>query len=388
MLALCALFFWLAWQSRRRRQGAEAKNVPASQRPVAARTLLVMAGGTGGHIFPALAVANALRDKGWDVVWLGAAGAMETRVVPQHGIDLVTLQITGVRGKGWLKKLVQPWVQLKAIYRALDLIFRRRPDVAVGFGGFTGFPGGVAMRLCWLPLVIHEQNSVAGLTNKVLAKIANRVLFAFPSAFPGREGCIGNPIRPELQQVALPAARFAGRTGPLKVLVVGGSLGAQVFNEEVPKALALLAPDQRPHVIHQAGEKHIDALRANYAAAGVTAECVAFIADMANAYAEADLVLCRAGALTVSELASVGAAAILVPFPHAVDDHQTGNARYLSAQDAGILLPQQELNAAKLADWFSRLDRGACQQMAERARALAQPDATAKVVAAIEELAG
>ncbi|WP_373974197.1 undecaprenyldiphospho-muramoylpentapeptide beta-N-acetylglucosaminyltransferase [Chitinibacter sp. SCUT-21] len=352
------------------------------------RTLLVMAGGTGGHIFPALAVANAMRDKGWDIVWLGAKGAMETRVVPQHGIDLVTLDITGVRGKGLLKKLSQPWVQLKALCGALNLIFRRRPDVAIGFGGFTGFPGGLAMRLCWLPLVIHEQNSVAGLTNKALSKLANRVLFAFPSAFPGRNGCVGNPVRDELKNVAEPEQRFAGRTGPLKLLVVGGSLGAQVFNEQVPKALALIAPEARPQVIHQAGEKHIEALRANYAAAGVEAECVAFIGDMASAYAAADLVLCRAGALTVAELACVGVASVLVPFPHAVDDHQTGNAQFLSEEQAGILLPQTRMSAEVLADLLQKTSRDQCLLMAKNAKRLAKPDATAQVVAVIEELAG
>ncbi len=351
------------------------------------RTLLVMAGGTGGHIFPALAVANALRLEGWDVVWLGASGAMETRVVPQQGIDLVTLKITGVRGKGWLKKLSQPWVQTKALLVALNLIFRRRPDVAIGFGGFTGFPGGLAMRLCWLPLVIHEQNSVAGLTNRLLSKIANRVLFAFPSAFPNQADCVGNPVRSEITQVAEPAVRFAGRTGPLKILVVGGSLGAQVFNEQLPKALALIAPADRPMVTHQSGEKHLETLRANYAAANVTADCVAFIADMAQAYADADLILCRSGALTVAELACVGAASILVPFPHAVDDHQTGNAQFLSEAGAGILLAQSHSSPEILAQSIQEMTRERCLTMATAARALAQPNATAAVVAVIKELA-
>lgn len=351
------------------------------------RTLLVMAGGTGGHIFPALAVAQAVEARGWKVVWLGAAGAMETRVVPQYGIPLETLAITGVRGKGLLKKLAQPWVQLKALFCALRVIFRHRPDVAIGFGGFTGFPGGLAMRLLWLPLVIHEQNSVAGLTNKTLAKIASRVLFAFPSAFPGRDGCVGNPVREEITTVLAPEARFAGRSGPLRVLVVGGSLGAQVFNEEVPKALALLSPEARPLVTHQAGEKHIDALRANYAAAGVDADCVPFIRDMASAYAEADLVICRAGALTVSELACVGAASVLVPFPHAVDDHQTGNARHLSDNGGGELIPQNVFDADRLAGLLQNLNRDQCLAQAIAARKLAKPDATASVVAVIEELA-
>ncbi|KAF0814830.1 UDP-N-acetylglucosamine--N-acetylmuramyl-(pentapeptide) pyrophosphoryl-undecaprenol N-acetylglucosamine transferase [Andreprevotia sp. IGB-42] len=353
----------------------------------ARRTLLVMAGGTGGHIFPALAVANAMRGKGWNVVWLGARDAMETRIVPQHDIPLETLAITGVRGKGLIKKLGQPWVQLKALFCAVRVIFRYRPDVAIGFGGFTGFPGGVATRALWLPLVIHEQNSVAGLTNRVLSKIASKVLFAFPSAFPGRDGCIGNPVRSEITGLPEPLERFASRSGPLRVLVVGGSLGAQVFNEQVPKALALLPVGERPLITHQAGEKHIDALRANYAAAGVDARCVAFIADMASAYADADLVLCRAGALTVSELACVGAASVLVPFPSAVDDHQTGNAKYLSDAGAGLLLPQNQFDAARFAALLRETDRASCLAMAERARQLAKPDATSRVAAVIEELA-
>lgn len=353
---------------------------------MSARTLLVMAGGTGGHIFPALAVANALRAKGWKVVWLGAAGRMETRIVPQAGIELETLEIGGVRGKGLLTKLVLPWVQLKALIGAMRVIFRHRPDIAIGFGGFTGFPGGVAMKFLRLPLVIHEQNSVAGLTNKTLAKIADRVLFAFPSAFPGRDGCVGNPVREELTRVAEPSERFAGRGGPLKLLVVGGSLGAQVFNEGVPKALALVAPELRPRVIHQSGEKHIAALKANYAAAGVMAECAPFIADMAQAYADADLVLCRAGALTVAELACVGAASVLVPFPHAVDDHQTGNARYLADADAGMLVGQKDFSAEKLAVLLGEITRERCLEMAQKARGLAKPRATQSVVQAVEEL--
>ena len=355
---------------------------------MSARTLLVMAGGTGGHIFPALAVANALREKGWAIVWLGAAGRMETKIVPQAGIALETLAISGVRGKGLMHKLIQPWVQIKAVLSALRVIFRHRPDVAIGFGGFTGFPGGVAMRMVGLPLVIHEQNSVAGLTNKVLAKVANRVLFAFPAAFPGRDGCVGNPVRKEIAQVAPPAERFSGRIGPLKLLVVGGSLGAQVFNEGVPQALALLNVAERPRVIHQAGENHIENLRNNYGKSDVVAECAPFITDMAQAYADADLVLCRAGALTIAELACVGAAAILVPYPSAVDDHQTGNARYLAEADAAILMAQKEFSAEKLAALLKEMTRERCMAMATKARELASPDATEKVVKVIEELAG
>lgn len=351
------------------------------------RTLLIMAGGTGGHIFPALAVADTMRERGWNVVWLGAADRMETRIVPQTGILLETLAIGGVRGKGLLTQLAQPWVQLKALAGALRVILHHRPDVAIGFGGFTGFPGGLAMKLLRLPLVIHEQNSVAGLTNRTLAKIADRVLFAFPGAFPGHDGCVGNPVRSEITTVALPQQRFAGRSGPLKLLVVGGSLGAQVFNEEVPKALAALPEALRPQVLHQAGEKHLATLQANYANAGVVAECAAFIANMAQAYADADLVLCRAGALTVAELASIGAAAVLVPYPHAVDDHQTGNARFLSEAGAGVLLPQTEFSAARFAALLQDMTRERCLGMAEQARRLAKPDATLAVAKVIEELA-
>lgn len=243
------------------------------------------------------------------------------------------------------------------------------------------------MRLCWLPLVIHEQNSVAGLTNRVLAKIANRVLFAFPAAFPNQAGCVGNPVRAEMNGVAAPELRFAERSGVLKILVVGGSLGAQVFNEQLPKALALIPEYARPEVTHQSGEKHVETLKSNYAAAGVSANCVAFIGDMAQAYADADLVLCRSGALTVAELACVGAASVLVPFPYAVDDHQTGNAKFLSDSGAGILLPQTESSPDKLAKLIQEMTRERCLSMAKAARVLAQPHATDAVVAVIKELA-
>lgn len=360
----------------------------------AQRTLLVMAGGTGGHIFPALAVAQAMRERGWQVIWLGARNAMETRIVPQYDIPLETLAITGVRGKGLLKKLVQPWVQACAVLGACRVIMRYRPQAAIGFGGFTGFPGGVAMRLLRLPLLVHEQNSVAGLTNKTLSRLADRVLYAFPSAFAKRAAkqqekyqCIGNPVRSVITAVVPPEARFAGRQGPLRLLVVGGSLGAQVLNEVVPMALGQIPDTMRPLVRHQAGEKHLDTLQANYAAAGVQAECSAFIADMAAAYAEADLVLCRSGALTIAELAAAGVASILVPFPHAVDDHQTGNARYLSEAGAGILIRQPELDAARLTELLLSMTRERCLEMAQKARALGKPDATQSVVQAIEELA-
>lgn len=346
-----------------------------------------MTGGTGGHIFPALAVADELKTRGWKVIFLGAAGGMETRLVPQHGYPIETVAMRGVRGNGLLGWLLLPLRLTRALARCAGVIFKHRPDVAVGFGGYTGFPGGLMARLLWKPLVIHEQNSVAGLTNRLLSKIASKTLYAFPGAFGG-DGLVGNPVRAQIAAVAPPAERFAGRAGPLKLLVVGGSLGAKVFNDTVPKALALLPEAKRPRVIHQAGQKQIDALRDNYAQAGVAADCRAFIDDMAAAYADADLVLCRAGALTVAELAAAGCASVLVPFPHAVDDHQTGNARFLADAGAGVLLPQPDMSAERLASLLGDMDRPQCLAMAQRARARALTDAAAHVADVCERLAG
>jgi UDP-N-acetylglucosamine--N-acetylmuramyl-(pentapeptide) pyrophosphoryl-undecaprenol N-acetylglucosamine transferase len=347
---------------------------------------MIMAGGTGGHIFPALAVADALKERGWQVIWLGAEGGMETRLVPQYGYRIETVRIAGMRKNGVKRWLSLPFMLGGALLRTTGVILRYRPDVAVGFGGYTGFPGGVMSKLLWKPLVIHEQNSVAGLTNRLLAKIANRTLFAFPSAFPGRDGLVGNPVRGEIAAVATPEARFAGREGALRLLVVGGSLGAKVLNETLPQALALIDAARRPLVVHQAGVKQIDALREHYAAAGVDADCRPFIDDMAAEYARADLVICRAGALTVAELAAAGVASILVPLPSAVDDHQTGNARYLEQAGAATLLPQSALTAAGLAGTLQQMTRDACLQMACRARSLAIVDAAARVADACEAL--
>ena len=348
---------------------------------------MIMAGGTGGHIFPALAVAKELQARDWRVVWLGARGKMEAEIVPKHGIDIELLPIGGVRGQGMVRKLVQPLEQARALWLALRMVWRQRPNAVIGFGGFTGFAGGVAAWLARKPLVVHEQNSVAGLTNKVLAKLCTRLLAAFPAAFPGRAKVVGNPVRPEIAALPAPAERFAGRTGPLRVLVVGGSLGAAALNDMVPKAIALLDPAERPQVVHQAGAKQIDTLRANYAAAQVRGDCVAFIDDMARAYGEADLVICRAGALTIAELAAAGVASILVPFPHAVDDHQTGNAAYLSDAGAALLIQQRELTPDRLAAQLRRLDRNTLQTMAEAARARALPRATQVVADIVEEVA-
>ncbi|HEY9102024.1 undecaprenyldiphospho-muramoylpentapeptide beta-N-acetylglucosaminyltransferase [Chitinimonas sp.] len=351
------------------------------------RTLMVMAGGTGGHIFPALAVAKEMQARGWQIVWLGARGKMEAELVPRHGIRIELLPIGGVRGQGLARKLVQPLEQARALMLAVAAIVHYRPDALIGFGGFTGFPGGLAGALLWKPLIVHEQNSVAGLTNKVLSHLARRVLSAFPSAFQGKAELVGNPVRPDIASLPTPAERYAGRSGPLRLLVVGGSLGAAALNEVVPKALALLDPAERPQVLHQAGQKQIEALRENYRAAQVEGDCQPFIEDMARAYGEADLVICRAGALTVAELAAAGAPAILVPFPHAVDDHQTGNAAYLAEAGAAILIQQHELTADWLAQRLRELNRDRLLAMAEAARTRALPNATKVVADIVEEVA-
>lgn len=348
------------------------------------RTLLVMAGGTGGHIMPALAVADELRGRGWHVVWMGNPDGMEARLVPSKGYEMAWVRFAALRGKGILRKLLLPFNLLRGFWQARREIRRVQPDVVLGMGGFITFPGGMMASLAGVPLVIHEQNSVAGLANKVLAGVADRVVTGFPETI--EKGIwVGNPVRADIAALAPPAERYAGRSGPLKILVVGGSLGAQALNEALPKALALISEAERPEVVHQAGEKHLRALLANYETAGVKAHCVAFVEDMAGAYAWADLVICRAGALTIAELAAAGVASILVPFPHAVDDHQTGNARFLSNAGAAILLPQAELTPERLA-LVRDMGRIQLQQMAENARALAKPDATAAVAKACLQL--
>ena len=353
------------------------------------RTALVMAAGTGGHIFPALAVADALKARGWHIVWLGTPQGMENRLVAQHGYPLVHLNIKGVRGNGVIRLLKTPFMLLKSVMQAKATIRREKPAVAVGFGGYVGFPGALAARLCGVPLVVHEQNAIAGLTNKLTARFAARVLQAFPGAFADSEKLetVGNPVRQQIAALPEPSARYSARTGPLRLLVVGGSLGAQVLNQTVPAALALLSAEQRPTVVHQSGEKHLAALEESYRAAGVTATPRAFIEDMAAALADADLVICRAGALTVSELAAVGVAGLFVPLPHAVDDHQTANARFLTDVEAGWLVPQSELSADWLADFLSSLSREELMRRAENARARGMTQATERVVAVCEDVA-
>lgn len=322
----------------------------------APKTALIMAGGTGGHIFPGLAVAEELRARGWRVHWLGAPGSMESRIVPAQGFALETIDFSGVRGKGLVTLALLPLRLLRAFWQALQVVRRVKPDVVVGLGGYITFPGGMMAVLCGKPLVLHEQNSVAGMANKVLAGVADRVFTAFPNVFKkGR--WVGNPLRAPFTRQGEPAERFAGRSGPLRLLVVGGSLGARALNEIVPQALALIPSENRPVVTHQSGATQIDALRAHYAAAGVEAELTPFIDDTASAFAQADIIVCRAGASTVTEIAAVGAAALFVPFPSAVDDHQTTNARFLVASEGGWLVPQRELTAQGLAAVLRNTER-------------------------------
>jgi UDP-N-acetylglucosamine--N-acetylmuramyl-(pentapeptide) pyrophosphoryl-undecaprenol N-acetylglucosamine transferase len=347
---------------------------------------LIMAGGTGGHIFPGLAVAEALRERGWRVHWLGAPASMESRLVPPRGFALETIAFGGVRGKGVQTLVLLPLKLLRAFWQALQVVRRVKPDVLVGLGGYITFPGGMMGTLAGKPLVLHEQNSVAGMANKVLTGIADRVFTAFPNVFK-KADWVGNPLRAEFLRQPLPAERFAGRSGPLRLLVVGGSLGAKALNDTVPQALALIPSAQRPHVIHQSGEKQIDALRANYTAAGVLAELTPFIDDTAQAFADADLIVCRAGASTVTEIAAVGAAALFVPFPHAVDDHQTTNARFLVEAGGAWLVPQTEFTPASLAQQLQSLRRDQLLEMALKAKQMEKTEAVAAVVSACEQLA-
>jgi UDP-N-acetylglucosamine--N-acetylmuramyl-(pentapeptide) pyrophosphoryl-undecaprenol N-acetylglucosamine transferase len=304
---------------------------------------------------------------------------MEARIVPQRGYRMAWIRARALRGKGLLAKLLLPANLLVSFWESARTMFGVRPDVVLGMGGYVAFPGGMMASLLNRPLAVHEQNAIAGLANRVLAALADKAMVAFPGALKNAEW-IGNPVRADIAALAAPAERFAGRSGPLRLLVVGGSLGAQALNTVLPEALALIPAPQRPHVVHQAGEKHLAALRAGYAAAGVRGELVAFIEDMARRYAEADLVICRAGAITVAELAAGGVASVLVPFPHAVDDHQTANAKFLAERGAAILLPQSELSAARLAALIGSLDRARLLEMAAKARALGRPQA-ARLVA-------
>ncbi len=351
---------------------------------------VVMAGGTGGHIFPGLALAEALRERGWRVHWLGGRGSkdqpsMESELVPARGLPFEAVDFSGLRGKGLLTTFLLPLRLLRAFWQALVVLRRIRPDVVVGLGGYITFPGGMMGVLLGKPLILHEQNSVAGWANRVLAEVSDRVFTAFPNVLK-KATCVGNPLRPAFTRQLPPAQRFSGRSGPLRLLVVGGSLGARALNEAVPQALALMPQASRPQVLHQSGARQLEALKAAYAKAGVQAELIGFIEDTATAFAQADLVICRAGASTVTELAAVGAASILVPFPFAVDDHQTRNARYLSDAGAAWLLPQPEMTAQHLAELIEQTDRDSLLARAQAAHALAQTQATEQMVQACEEL--
>jgi UDP-N-acetylglucosamine--N-acetylmuramyl-(pentapeptide) pyrophosphoryl-undecaprenol N-acetylglucosamine transferase len=341
-----------------------------------------MAGGTGGHIFPGLAVAQALRERGADVRWLGADGGMETRLVPQHGIAIDTIAVKGVRGKGIATLLGAPLRVLSAVRAAAAVLRARRPDAVVSFGGYAAGPGGIAAWLKRVPLLVHEQNRAAGMTNRTLAKVASQVLVGFPQTF-AREVHVGNPVRAQIAQVPAPDQREVGHAGPLRLLVLGGSQGARALNNAVPQALAALG--QPVEVLHQAGEKMLEDARKAYADAGVEARVQPFIADMAAAYAWADLVVCRAGALTLAELCAVGVGSVLVPFPQAVDDHQTRNAEYLVERGAAVLLKQGDDLAARLQPVLADLadDAGKRLSMARAARALAMPDAAQRVADAV-----
>tara|TARA_R110002096_G_scaffold116164_3_gene251752 strand:- start:10608 stop:11696 length:1089 start_codon:yes stop_codon:yes gene_type:complete len=359
---------------------------------MSARPILVMAGGTGGHIYPALAVARALQAHSREVVWLGTHRGLEARVVPAAGIDMEWISVKGLRRKGVLALIVAPLQLGWALLQSLAIIFRRRPAAVLGMGGFASGPGGVAAWLTRRPLVIHEQNAVAGMTNRLLARLARVVLQAFPGAFNAAIGAetVGNPVREDIAAVPAPAVRYRDRQGPLRVLVLGGSQGALALNKALPAALALLAPETRPVVRHQCGEQTLDTAKAAYAEHGVDVELQAFIDDMAEAYAWADLVVCRAGALTIAELCAVGVPALLVPYPGAVDDHQTANAQPLQTAGAALVIQESDLTPASLAallrEWLRA--RTTLLQRAEKARALAKPDALRRITELCLQQAG
>lgn len=355
-----------------------------SQRPI-----LIMAGGTGGHVFPGLAVAAHLQAQGEEVCWLGTARGLEARLVPEAGIPFHTLPVSGLRGKGVGTWLLAPWRVGVALWAALALLMRIKPRAVLGLGGFASGPGGLMAAALGRPLVIHEQNAVAGLTNRWLAGPADLVLEAFPDTFATRHEAVtvGNPVREQILHLPAPAQRMAGREGRLRLLVVGGSLGALALNTCVPEAVARLPREERPLIRHQAGERTVEQARAAYQAADVEARVDAFIEDMAEAYAWADVVICRSGALTVSELAAAGVASLLVPYPHAVDDHQRINGRYLAEPGAAWLVPQTEFNPEELAARLRVMTRPRLQDMAEKARSLAHPEATRRVAEACQALA-
>lgn len=346
-------------------------------------TVMITAGGTGGHVFPGLAVAAKLIARGWRVFWLGTKDGMESGLVQRHGVDFEGVSFGGIRGKGWQGLAFGPIALLAACWQSVGIIRRRAPDVVLGFGGFASFPGALAGVALGKPLVLHDANAVAGLANRVLAYGADRILLGFPNAMRGRHArkveWVGNPLRDAIGRLPPPAERFAGRKGPLELLVLGGSLGAAALNRVVPAALALLPPSRRPRVVHQAGERHVEALRGAYERAGVDARCVAFIDDMAAHYATADLVVCRGGALTVAELAAAGVGSIIVPFPGAIADEQSANAAFLADAGAALRIAERDLGPEALAARLDAFTRDELLAMAVAARGVARSDAADRV---------
>jgi len=354
--------------------------------------ILILAGGTGGHVYPALAVANALQRESREVLWLGTHRGLESRVVPAAGIDIEWISIQGLRGKGILTLLLAPFHLALALLQSISVMLRHRPAAVLGMGGFVSGPGGVAAWLTRRPLVIHEQNAVAGLTNRLLARLARVVLQAFPGSFSARfhPETVGNPVRREITAIDCPSKRYAEREGKLRLLVLGGSQGALALNRVVPGALALLAKTQRPEVRHQAGERTIQTALDAYDEAGIVAAVTPYIEDMAEAYAWADLVVCRAGALTVAEIAAAGLATIFIPFPAAVDDHQTVNARALKDVGAAVIMQERDLSAQSLAEVLARSlsSRDVLREQAIKSRKLAKPDALDRITSMCLEAAG
>ncbi len=356
------------------------------------KPILITAGGTGGHVYPGLAVARALQEQNIPVVWMGTEKGLEAKVIPEAGFHMVYLSVSGLRGKGIFSLLKAPFELSKALFQSFMIMRKVKPVAVLGMGGFVAGPGGLVAALMGIPVVIHEQNAIPGLTNKLLSKVSRKVLEGFPGTFSGAKNTlgIGNPVRQDIASLPIPLTRLGDRWGRVHLLVFGGSLGAQALNEVVPMALSEVPLDKLPIVRHQAGKNKDAATRKLYAKLGVEAQITDFIDDMAEAYEWADLVICRSGALTVAELAAAGLASIMVPYPYAVDDHQTANAKYLSDADAAILMPQDDLTKETLSELLADLcnDRDKLIEMSYKARALAKPNATAEVAAICAEMAG
>ncbi len=355
------------------------------------KKLMIMAAGTGGHIFPGIAIARTMRERGWEVSWLGTAHGMEQDLVPKAGIPIDSIDFQGMRGKGLLHSLQGAFKLVASFITCLRYLGKRTPDVVLGMGGYVCVPGGMMARLRGVPLALVNADAALLLSNKTLAPLAQRVLFGFPADFGSAAGkaiVTGNPVRQEILDIPAPGPRFEGRDGPLRILVVGGSLGAKALNDSIPAALALMPPEARPQVTHQSGKKNIDALRASYAQAGVTANVVDFIDNMAAAYAGADLVICRSGAITVSELTAAGVASVLVPLVVSTTSHQRSTAQWMASQQAAIHMPQTELTPDGMAQLLQSLERAACRRMADAALAVGKRDANAAIAEVLEQLAG